>query len=382
MRLLAKHGKINADSRQDEEEKDEISESSYSNRVHELLQSGEWSKLARVLATAQGIEMASEAIPFSGGDYPLHLLCDYSTDIKARQEIIETQMELNKRQVEKFKAWEERQRRRIRGEDVATVYDSDEWTSSDDESEGEGTITTLNTEKNSAKTSISNSMPPASVVCSMLQAYPLAASKRGFNGRLPLHHVIRHDFPSEVVEAVLRAYPEGRNCKDKKEKSPNDLMEADNDTLEVQAILGRPTSCWKHAVEEEKLSRTLNQDLESLEQDIEKLKRELDEAKAEEDRMYGIIEIVYTSCIDLEKRRTQDQYNLERLCQIEEMVESEMNILMERLDDLCVEREKTFEKEQVERNLSKAFGDDMKKLVEDAEEELSQLHQGYLKMKS
>ena len=303
---LARLQKIDEDSRQDEEEKDQISESSYSNRVHELIASGDWSKLARVLATTQGIEMASEEIPFSGGDYPLHLLCDYTTNVKERQEIIEARMELHQRQVEKFKAWEERQRRRIRGEDVATVYDSDEWTSSD-ESEGGETITTLNSDKTGTQTNSTNSMPPTSVVCAMLQAYPLAAKKRGFGGRLPLHHVVRHDFPLEVIEAVLKSYPEGRTCKDKQERSPYDLMEVDNDTLEIQAILCRPTSCWVHGVEEERLSRTLDQDLTSLEQDIKKLKEELDESKAEEERLYGAIESVYNSCIDIEKRRDQDQ---------------------------------------------------------------------------
>jgi len=378
---LATLGRIKEDSRQDEDLEDQISECSYSNRVHELLQSKDWSKLARVLATTQGIEMVSEEIPFSGGDYPLHLLCDFTTDVKNRQEIIEAQMELQRRQVEKFKAWEERQRRRIRGDDVATVYDSDEWTSSD-ESEGEETTITTNTDKYSSKSSISLTMPPASVVCAMLQAYPLAARKKGFAGRLPLHHVVRHNFPLEVVEAVLKAYPEGRTFKDKKDQSPHDLMEADNEALEIQAILDRPTPCWVHAVEEEKSNRTLSQDLVELEQDIEKLKRELDETKEEEERLYETVQTFYVSCIDVEKRRNQDQDNFERLCRIEDMVESETNQMMERLNELEVERETIFKKEQVERNLSKAFADDVKKLVGDAEGDLSQLHDRYLKVKS
>jgi hypothetical protein len=56
--------------------------------------------------------------------------------------------------------------------------------------------------------------------------------------------------------------------------------------------------------------------------------------------------------------------------------------MMERLNDLEVERETIFEKEQVERNLSKAFADDVKKLVGDAEGDLSQLYHRYLEVKS
>jgi hypothetical protein len=54
------------------------------------------------------------------------------------------------------------------------------------------------------------SQAPLEVVDALLKVYPEGArEKSGWNGQLPLHLAARYKAPLEVVDALLKAYPEG-----------------------------------------------------------------------------------------------------------------------------------------------------------------------------
>ena len=55
---------------------------------------------------------------------------------------------------------------------------------------------------------------PLDVVDSLLKAFPEGAKAKGYDGNLPLHDAAEEQAPLEVVAALLKAFPEGAKEKD------------------------------------------------------------------------------------------------------------------------------------------------------------------------
>jgi len=171
--------------------------------------------------------IASRKPLFCGDDYPLHLICDYNARIKERMRILKELEKEKKIDEDKKKARYDRIRRRRHGENVDTIYDSDEWTSSDEESDlsddnGLDKKTSITRGSNVQK--IKEMLPPTSLILALLKAYPQAAKSKGYNARLPLHHIMRHNYPPDVIEAMILAYPHALNIKDNMNQTPRDIM--------------------------------------------------------------------------------------------------------------------------------------------------------------
>ena len=148
------------------------------NVLHYRITSANWSEVSKILTTPQGKIMASKPHPDGYGDYPLHLILDFQVDHQARAKAMGLLEQQRRREQEKIEAREDRNRRRIEGEDVDTVYDSDEWTSSESEDESDDDNESVDEE---------NDPPPADVILKLVEAYPEACKTRGYGGRYPLH---------------------------------------------------------------------------------------------------------------------------------------------------------------------------------------------------
>ena len=148
------------------------------NVLHYRITSANWKEVSKILATPQGKIMASKPHPDGYGDYPLHLILDFQVDLNARAKAMGL-LELQRRkEQDKLEAREERNRRRMEGEDVDTVYDSDEWTSSGSEDESDD---------DNESTDEESEPPPSDIILKLVEAYPDACKTRGYGGRYPLH---------------------------------------------------------------------------------------------------------------------------------------------------------------------------------------------------
>jgi len=69
-------------------------------------------------------------------------------------------------------------------------------------------------------------LPPTSLILTMIKIYPEAIRCKGWNGKLPLHHVVHYNYPLIVIKAMILAYPEAMDIKDKSKESPRMIITA------------------------------------------------------------------------------------------------------------------------------------------------------------
>jgi len=142
------------------------------NKVHELIEKCDWINLENVMGTSAGRAMVSISHPNAGGDYPLHLICNYTLTTPGQRKTISFEDQDKEEKGSKDEKGGEK-----------GLYEYKELKSSEDGNED----ISICTDKNSVLEGDRDKMPPASLVISILHACPDIAKMKGFSGRIPLH---------------------------------------------------------------------------------------------------------------------------------------------------------------------------------------------------
>jgi len=161
--------------------------------------------------------IASRQPLYCGDDYPLHLICDLDARTRIKERIC---------LIEKWK--NEKEDERIRRNKIGGTSSDEAINLLDSSNSDKENLTT----SGSSLRKIEEMLPPTSLILTLLKAYPQAAKCKGWNARLPLHHVVHHNYPPDVIKAVFLAYPEALDIKDNMEKTPRDII---NSRLDVVA---------------------------------------------------------------------------------------------------------------------------------------------------
>lgn len=341
---------------------------------------GEWKEVGKIMNTPQGKVMASNPHPNGFGDYPLHLILDYQINFEARAKAMEAYMAEEKKQEIKFEAREDRERRRREGEEVDTVYDSDEWTSSESEDESDDDDANAN---NDVDSNIERSIPPAAVVLAVLKACPSACRVQGYNSRFPLHHAIRMQHSKEVIEAIIRQYPQALNMKDNQEKIPRDYElrnKGDPDLINIIAMLDRPASCWLQNVRDEEVGNNLSNELHSLEKEVGDMMVEYEKVmKDERDLLERMAEIDRVVESYNQFRENQDMDG--RVAKLQISLDTELFRVKDRLNSLIGQAELKYADDEKERKYITGFNEDVIKIYENAQDEINELKEEIANMK-
>lgn len=323
--------------------------------LFDLLTSREYGAVSELLKTTLGRDMAAVSHVVRGSDadgpnaYPLHLICDYERDFATGRDSI-----------------------------------------ADDEVRDRAEL--IGVRGNKSDPVGAPGPPPAEVVLALLEAYPAAAAKRGYDGRLPLHHAARRrHFPSEAVSAVVRANPRALDTRDYRGLTPRDyakqhytaflrevmghdhdaLVSSDDDPPSASseafarhALLERPSSCWLQQARDEETQVRMDAELRELEHEAAALGLELERSVAEERALAARLGDIEAD-VDKHEARRRGGGTGAAAARIEEVLERELRDMGKKLEAVAGAMEMQYADDVRERKHVAEFSDDVKAVYED-----------------
>ncbi len=130
---------------------------------------------------------------------------------------------------------------------------------------------------------------PDSLIVSLLEANPDAASVPGRDGKYPVHMASQRNIGSKAVVELIRAYPEALDKRDDQGQLPCDYPQRSDLCREA---LTRPSVCWIEDIEKEDYLSRVEERRNQLRQKLTKLRNALDISKGRTDRIKNILRTI------------------------------------------------------------------------------------------
>jgi chromosome segregation ATPase len=137
-----------------------------------------------------------------------------------------------------------------------------------------------------------------------------------------------------------------------------------NNPLSKSALL-RPTSCWLQHLRDQRVYDDTENDITEMEADIDRLCRALTQSLEEEDVLELEIGKLEKELSSIDKR-LQAKAFIDRVAQIQEEVESSMNLICEKCDELERRVTQLYAEEEKERAVISSFNLDVERIYENA----------------
>lgn len=182
-----------------------------------------------------------------------------------------------------------------------------------------------------------------------------------------LDSATRRGAPREVMDALIRAFPQSLDVKNDDNITPRDYIQTEEN---CNLLLERPTSCWLQHSAEEKINKKSEDELLLLENEVRKLEYSLSECRNKEnilnDRLAKIE--IKLSRQDLFSNGSSLAGDVDNVCvEISDEIEAVSNHILLLRDKL----ESKYLEDSKNRTFINEFNDDMMKIYKHLESELS-----------
>lgn len=180
----------------------------------------------------------------------------------------------------------------------------------------------------------------------------------------------------DVLETVLRQFPQALNFQDNQKKTPKDYYDNDEDedpeTPQINAILDRPTSCWIQTVRDDEISDSLDKDLDALETEIEDLMKEYATVVADGQQIQHRVSEIERTVGNFHKFRESQDLDV-RVQELQGMLNTELMTMTEQVETLIRQAEVKYSDDERERKYIAGFNEDIEKIYENARQEIEEL---------
>ena len=185
------------------------------------------------------------------------------------------------------------------------------------------------------------------------------------------HRAVRYGYPLELLNVLIRAFPQALDMKDAGTRTPRHNAKITNDPRTRTALL-RPTSCWLQHLHDERVYTEMARETAAMEKELKNLLKALDESQSEEElikQRVSKLEAELDSFGDL----THANGFADKAAELYEELERSMDVIRGTLEGLVGQTILKYAEEEKERALLASFNSDVERIYHNANDGMEEL---------